>query len=73
MRAALLRGKAQPLEIVDLEIAPPAPGEVKIRLVASGICRSDLSVTTGVLKSPMPVVLGHEAAGIVEELGEGVS
>lgn len=43
MRAALLRGKAQPLEITDLEIAPPAPGEVKIRLVASGICRSDAS------------------------------
>ena len=73
MRAAVLRAKGQPLEIADLEIAAPAQGEVKIRLVASGICRSDLSVTTGVLKSPMPVVLGHEAAGIVEELGEGAT
>ena len=61
------------LEITDLDIDGPGPGEVKLRVVASGICRSDLSVTTGVLKSPFPVVLGHEAAGVVEALGEGVS
>ena len=73
MRAAVLRAKGQKVEIEALEIAAPQPGEVRIRVVASGICHSDLSVTTGVLKSPLPVVLRHEGAGIVEELGEGVT
>jgi Zn-dependent alcohol dehydrogenase len=73
MRAALLAAPGKPLEITDLEIQEPGPGEVKLRMAASGICRSDLSVTTGVLKSPCPVVLGHEGAGVVEALGEGVT
>lgn len=72
-RAAVLSATGAPLEIANLDIAPPESGEVRIRLVASGVCRSDFSVTTGVLRSPLPVVLGHEAAGIVEEIGEDVS
>ncbi|MFQ5417114.1 MAG: Zn-dependent alcohol dehydrogenase [Myxococcota bacterium] len=72
MRAAVLREIGKPLEIADLEIDPPRAGEVRIEVAASGICRSDLSVASGTLKSPVPVVLGHEAAGIVTELGEGV-
>ena len=72
-RAAVLPAQGAPLQLVELDIAPPGPGEVRIRLVASGVCRSDFSVTTGVLRSPLPVVLGHEAAGVVEEIGEGVS
>ncbi|MEE3330920.1 MAG: zinc-binding dehydrogenase [Myxococcota bacterium] len=72
-RGALLRGYGEKLEVVDLELAPPSAGEVRLRVVASGVCRSDLSVTHGVLKTPFPVVLGHEGAGIVEEVGEGVS
>ncbi len=73
MLGAVLCETGRPVEISDLEIEDPRSGEVKIDVVASGICRSDLSVTTGILKSPLPVVLGHEAAGIVSELGEGVS
>ncbi|MDP6978376.1 MAG: Zn-dependent alcohol dehydrogenase [Myxococcota bacterium] len=73
MRGAILRDFDAKLEIVDLELEAPRAGEVKIDVVASGLCRSDLSCINGTLKSPMPVVLGHEAAGIVSELGEGVS
>jgi Zn-dependent alcohol dehydrogenase len=73
MRGAVLREVGKPLEIVDLEIEGPREGEVRLEVAASGICRSDLSVTTGTLKSPLPVVLGHEAAGVVVELGPGVS
>ena len=72
MRAAVLHERGKPLEIADVEIEAPRAGEVKIQLAASGICRSDLSITNGTLKSPMPVVLGHEAAGVVSELGDGV-
>ncbi len=72
MRAALYRQPGHPLDIVDLEIASPLEGEAKIDVAASGICRSDLSVMTGTLKSPLPVVLGHEAAGVVSQLGPGV-
>ncbi|MCP4037569.1 MAG: Zn-dependent alcohol dehydrogenase [bacterium] len=72
MRGAILRGRGEKLEIVDLELAAPRQGEARIEVAASGICRSDLSCMNGTLKSPMPVVLGHEAAGIVRELGPGV-
>jgi Zn-dependent alcohol dehydrogenase len=73
MQAAVLNEIGKPLEIVDLAIEAPRAGEVRLDIVASGICRSDLSVCTGTLKSPLPVVLGHEAAGVVSELGEAVS
>jgi Zn-dependent alcohol dehydrogenase len=73
MRAAVLHEIGKPLTIEDLELDAPRRGEVKLRLAASGVCRSDLSVAGGVLRSPLPVVLGHEAAGVVIEVGEGVS
>lgn len=72
MRAAVLRELGRPVRVEDVEIAEPRPGEVALDVVASGVCRSDLSVTDGTLKSPLPVVLGHEAAGVVSALGEGV-
>lgn len=72
MKAAVLNRPAERLEIEDLEIDPPGPNEVAIRIVASGICHSDYSVIHGVLRSPLPVVPGHEGAGIVEEVGPGV-
>jgi S-(hydroxymethyl)glutathione dehydrogenase/alcohol dehydrogenase len=72
VRAAVLHEIGRPLEIAELEIDAPRTGEVRIEVAASGVCRSDLSVTTGTLKSPLPVVLGHEAAGVVTELGGGV-
>ncbi|MCH8133744.1 MAG: alcohol dehydrogenase catalytic domain-containing protein [Myxococcales bacterium] len=73
MRAAVLHEVGKTLEIADVEIDRPKAGEVRLEVAASGICRSDLSVIHGTLKSPMPVVLGHEAAGTVVELGEGVT
>ncbi len=74
MRAAVLPGVDAPLETRDdIEIAPPGPGEVRVKVVASGVCHSDLSVKNGTIPLPTPIVLGHEGAGIVEEVGEGVS
>ncbi len=74
MKAAVLPGVDTPLETHDdIEIAPPGPGEVRIKVVASGVCHSDLSVQNGTIPLPTPIVLGHEGAGIVEELGEGVT
>lgn len=72
--AAVLHGVEQELKVHDnIEIAPPGPGEAKVRIVASGVCHSDLSVQNGTIPLPPPIVLGHEGAGIVEEVGEGVT
>lgn len=73
IKAAVLRGVGQPFEIEELELAPPKENEVLVRTVASGICHSDYSVAHGILRSPFPVVLGHEGAGIVEAVGPGVT
>src|SRR5919112_2054935 len=64
-------GSSKPLTIETLELAPPGPGEVLVRIKAAGLCHSDLSVINGDRPRPMPMVLGHEAAGLVEELGPG--
>jgi S-(hydroxymethyl)glutathione dehydrogenase/alcohol dehydrogenase len=72
VRAAVLHEVGQPLEIRDLELEAPRVDEVRLRIAASGICRSDLSNTDGTLRTPLPVVLGHEAAGVVVETGDGV-
>lgn len=73
-RAAVLVGPGQPLEIRDdVEVDPPGPGEVKVRMAASGVCHSDLSMSDGTLMAPLPIVLGHEGAGVVEEVGDGVT
>jgi alcohol dehydrogenase len=64
---------SRPLTITDLTLDPPGPGEVLIRVRAAGLCHSDLSVIEGVRPRPLPMVLGHEAAGVVEELGTGVT
>ncbi|MBW2230519.1 MAG: Zn-dependent alcohol dehydrogenase [Deltaproteobacteria bacterium] len=73
MKAAVMRANNAPLEIEDLEIDDPAPGEVLVKTAASGICHSDLTVIEGGLPMPPPCVLGHEPAGIVEAVGEGVT
>ena len=74
MKAAVLPSVDTPLETRDdIEIASPGPGEVRIKVIASGVCHSDLSVQNGTIPLPTPIVLGHEGAGIVEELGEGVT
>ena len=62
-----------PISITELELDPPGPGEVLVRIEAAGICHSDLSVVDGNRPRPIPMLLGHEAAGRVEQLGAGVS
>ncbi|MBI2312971.1 MAG: zinc-dependent alcohol dehydrogenase family protein [Betaproteobacteria bacterium] len=62
----------RPLAIEEVELAPPGHGEVLVRIRAAGLCHSDLSVINGDRPRPTPMLLGHEAAGVVEELGPGV-
>ena len=73
MKAAVCYENNQPVRVEDVEQDAPRRGEVRVRLAASGVCHSDLSVVTGVLPLQLPCVLGHEGAGIVEEVGEGVT
>jgi alcohol dehydrogenase len=61
-----------PLSISRLELDPPGPGELLVRIEVAGVCHSDLSVVDGTRVRPTPLLLGHEAAGIVEVLGGGV-
>jgi alcohol dehydrogenase len=63
---------SQPLTIEELDLEGPGPGEVLVRIEAAGLCHSDLSVISGDRPRPVPMALGHEAAGVVEELGAGV-
>src|SRR6202022_1334078 len=65
--------ESRPLSIEEIDLAPPGPGEILVRIGAAGLCHSDLSVINGHRPRPMPMALGHEAAGIVEELGQGVT
>lgn len=64
---------SRPLRIESLELADPGPGEVRVRIGAAGLCHSDLSVIDGNRPRPLPMVLGHEAAGVVEAVGPGVT
>jgi S-(hydroxymethyl)glutathione dehydrogenase/alcohol dehydrogenase len=72
-RAAVLHGLGAPLSIERVERAPLAPGDVLIRNRASGLCHTDLEVIDGSLAYPLPIVLGHEGAGIVEAVGAAVT
>ncbi|HKU11763.1 MAG TPA: alcohol dehydrogenase catalytic domain-containing protein [Sinomonas sp.] len=63
---------SRPITVDDLELTGPGPGELLVRIEAAGLCHSDLSVVNGSRPRPLPMLLGHEAAGIVEEVGPGV-
>jgi len=77
VRAAILKeigcaqpySRSQPLRIESLELSPPGRDEVLVNIRAAGLCHSDLSVIDGSRPRPMPMVLGHEAAGVVVETG----
>jgi S-(hydroxymethyl)glutathione dehydrogenase/alcohol dehydrogenase len=72
VRAAVLPRPGEPVVIEDLELDDPGPGEVRLKMVASGICHSDLHVRDGEWQRPGPIVMGHEGAGVVDALGPGV-
>ena len=80
IRAAVLRqmgatrpyAESRPLSIEEIELDPPGPGEVLVKIAAAGLCHSDLSVINGDRPRPVPMALGHEAAGVVAALGPQV-
>lgn len=73
MKAAILEAAGQPLEICDdVMIDDPASGQVRVRVVGCGVCHSDLSMVDGTFPSPVPIVLGHEAAGVIDAVGANV-
>jgi S-(hydroxymethyl)glutathione dehydrogenase/alcohol dehydrogenase len=72
-KAALFRAVGEPLELVELDVAEPRADEVVVRMAAVGICGTDLHSVTGEWARPMPMVLGHEGAGVVEAVGEDVT
>ncbi|MBN9509873.1 MAG: alcohol dehydrogenase catalytic domain-containing protein [Alphaproteobacteria bacterium] len=73
MRAAVCRAFGAPLTIEEVTLAPPRAGEVRVRVAACAICHSDIAYADGAWGGTLPAVYGHEAAGIVEEVGAGVT
>ncbi|MFD4576801.1 Zn-dependent alcohol dehydrogenase [Streptomyces sp. NPDC058417] len=73
VRAAVLPAVGAPLEITEIDLPAPGPGRVRVRLAAAGVCHSDLSLSDGTMRVPVPAVLGHEGAGTVVAVGEGVT
>jgi S-(hydroxymethyl)glutathione dehydrogenase/alcohol dehydrogenase len=73
MKAAVCYEFGQPLVVEEVELDPPQKGEVKVRIAAVAICHSDIHLLRGEWRRDLPVVAGHEASGIVEEVGEGVT
>ena len=73
MKAAVLREINKPLEIEDIQHGDPGPREVLVQTMAAGICHSDLHFQNGSYPYPLPVVLGHESAGVVEAVGTDVT
>jgi S-(hydroxymethyl)glutathione dehydrogenase/alcohol dehydrogenase len=67
--AAIMRAVGAPLDVREISVEPPRSGEVLVRMAASGVCHSDLHTLDGVQPFPLPVILGHEGAGVVEEVG----
>lgn len=70
---ALVTTENEKYSVEEVSLDPPKAGEIKIKMKATGVCRSDLSVINGTLPLPKPMVLGHEGAGVVDEIGEGVT
>lgn len=73
VRGVISRAKAQPVEVVEIVIPDPGPGEVVVDVQACGVCHTDLTYREGGINDEFPFLLGHEAAGLVESVGEGVT
>ena len=73
MKAAVCRAFGQPLVIEDIDIAAPGPGEIKVKVAACAVCHSDIHYIEGAWGGDLPAVYGHEAAGVVESVGAGVT
>src|SRR5262245_28598159 len=73
IQAALLLEPQQPFRIEEVTLDDPHAGEVLVKIAASGVCHSDYHLVSGATKHPMPVVPGHEGAGVVEAVGAGVT
>ncbi|WBO67315.1 Zn-dependent alcohol dehydrogenase [Streptomyces camelliae] len=73
VRAAVLPAVGAQLEMTAIDLPDPGPGQVRVRLAAAGVCHSDLSLSNGTMRVPVPAVLGHEGAGTVVSVGEGVT
>ncbi len=73
IQAALITTPNEPLHVETLDLAPPRAGEVLVQIKACGVCHSDYHLMTGATKHPLPVVPGHEGAGVVEAVGDGVT
>ncbi|MEJ0039664.1 MAG: NAD(P)-dependent alcohol dehydrogenase [Gammaproteobacteria bacterium] len=71
--AAVARNKGAPFSIETLDLENPRPTEILVKVRATGVCHTDLVIREGLLPTPMPVVLGHEGAGVVERIGSAVS
>ncbi|MEU5238866.1 Zn-dependent alcohol dehydrogenase [Streptomyces lydicus] len=73
VRAAVLPAVNAPLQVAEIDLPDPGPGQVRVKLAAAGVCHSDLSLSNGTLRQPVPAVLGHEGAGTVTAVGPGVT
>jgi S-(hydroxymethyl)mycothiol dehydrogenase len=73
MRGVISRKMGDQVEVVDIVIPDPGPGEVVVEIIACGVCHTDLTYREGGINDEYPFLLGHEAAGTVESVGEGAS
>ena len=72
VRAVVSTGKGRPVEVVTINVPDPGPGEAVVRVQACGVCHTDLHYREGGISDDYPFLLGHEAAGVVEAVGDGV-
>src|SRR3954451_9547039 len=73
VRGVIARDKGKPVEVVDVQVPDPGPGEARVDVQACGVCHTDLHYREGGINDEFPFLLGHEAAGVVEAVGEGVT
>jgi len=73
VRGVIARAKGEPVEVTDILVPDPGPGEAVVRVQACGVCHTDLHYREGGINDEFPFLLGHEAAGVVEQIGDGVT